>query len=155
MATTALPSHAYFEHFGAVRDIRLYIKGEPVKRDDGSIQCAELVKRLAGAPRTQPNNWKKGSELTANLIGSLAIGTPIASGWNADNFYPNGVSGQHAGFFSGVVKDKSGAVIGFKIVEQYRGVTEIVEREVYFDPKAHRKPDTYFHNGTSYATIQW
>lgn len=155
MANAEIASHSYFEHFGAVRDIRRYIRGEPYKREDGSIQCAELVKRLAGAPRTQPNNWRRGLDLTADVVESIAVGTPIASGWDAHNYYPNGASGQHSGFFSGVVKDKSGVIIGFTIVEQYRGVVEIVEREVYFDPKAHRKPDTYFHNGTRYATIQW
>jgi hypothetical protein len=155
MPAAAIASHAYFEHFGAVRNIRTFIKQEPVKRPDGSIQCAELVKALAGAPRTQPDNWKKGLELTPTVVESLAVGTPIASGWNAQNFYPNGATGQHSGFFSGVIKDKSGVVTGFTIVEQYRGVTEIKEREVYFDPQANHKPDTYFYNGKRYATIQW
>ncbi|SEK60725.1 hypothetical protein SAMN05216359_102372 [Roseateles sp. YR242] len=155
MSAAAITAHAYFEHFGAVLNIKTFIKKEPVKRPDGAIQCAELVKALANAPRTQPNNWKKGMALTSAVVESLAIGTPIASGWNAENFYPNGSTGQHSGFYSGVVKDKSGVVIGFTNVEQYRGVAEIKEREVYFDPKAHGKPDTYFYNGGSYATIQW
>ncbi len=40
-------------------------------------------------------------------------------------------------------------------VEQYRGVDAIKEREVYFDPAAHKKPNTYFYRGLDYATIQW
>jgi hypothetical protein len=155
MTTAAIATRSYFEHFGVVPDIARHVKQPPVLRDDGAIQCAELVKVLAGAPRTQPENWKKGTALTPAVVSSLQTGTPIASGWNAGGFYPNGSSGQHSGFFSGVVKDKSGAVIGFKIVEQYRGAEVIKEREVYFDTAAHKKPNTYFYRGLDYATIQW
>jgi len=51
--------------------------------------------------------------------------------------------------------DKSGAIIGFNIVEQYVKAETILMREVYFDPMAHGKADTYFYRGTDYATIQW
>ena len=155
MTAAAIATRSYFEHFGVVPNISRHVGEPPVLRSDGSIQCAELVKALAAAPRTQPDNWKKGTALTPSVVSSLQTGTPIASGWNAAGFYPNGSTGQHSGFFSGVVKDKSGTVIGFKIVEQYRGVEVIKEREVYFDPTAHKKANTYFYRGLDYATIQW
>jgi hypothetical protein len=152
---TAAPQRTYSEHFGAVHNPANLIDTTPVKRPGGTVTpCAELVKQEAGAPQTQPNNWKKGMELTPAVVKSLPVGTPIASGWTVAGFYPNEATGQHAGIFSGLVQEK-GVVVGFKIVEQYNNIEKIAERVVYFDPTAHGKRDTYFYNGTAYATIQW
>lgn len=112
------------------------------------------MKQLAHAPRTQPDNWKKGDELTPAYVAALQVGTPIASGWNAAGFYPNESTGQHAGLFAGALRDASGVVIGFYIIEQHTSAESILKRPVYFDPAAHKKPTTYFHNGRAYATIQ-
>ncbi|MBO9685447.1 BPSL0067 family protein [Roseateles chitosanitabidus] len=154
---TAVASRLYAEHQGAVHD-PMRFAGQPVipRPSDNAIQCAELVKELAGAPRTQPDNWKKGMALTPAVVASLTLGTPIASGWDARGFYPNGNTGQHSGIYAGVVLDKkSNEVIGFKIIEQYRGLLRIQAREVYFDPAAHGKASSYLNNGLGYATIQW
>ncbi|WAC72239.1 BPSL0067 family protein [Roseateles sp. SL47] len=154
MPAAAIVSRAYFEHFGAVPNPQTYVDTPVKKRSDGSVQCAELVKQLAGAPMTQPDNWKKGTALTAKVVGSLMAGTPIAAGWNAENFYPNNSSGQHSGLFGKPVLEK-GVVVGFTIIEQYRGLKNIAERVVYFDPASRKIKDDYFHNGSDYATIQW
>ena len=154
MPADAIATRAYFEHFGAVPDPERFID-KPVKlRDDGAVQCAELVKQLAGAPRTQPDNWQKGLALTAAVVATLAPGTPIASGWDARGFYPNNNSGQHAGLFNKPIVE-SGVVVGFTIIEQYRGLQFIQERKVYFDPVARKQRNDYLHRGAAYATIQW
>ncbi len=160
MATTpvkaeAISTRAYAEHFGAVPDVRK-LKGKALLTNaSGSAQCVEIVKQLAGAPSTQPDNWRKGVALTPEYVASLALGTPIATGWNAKNFYPNGVTGQHAGLYAGTVTDKGGNIIGFDIIEQYASAESIMLRTVYFDPKAHKKAETYLNKGRDYATIQW
>lgn len=143
------------EHLGAVPDIDSHV-GKPVKLNaNDSAQCAHLVKVLASAPPTQPKQWAEGTHLSAKNVEAMPVGTPIASGWD-DGFYPNGSSGQHAGFFAGALKNaKTGDVEGFYIVEQYAGLTKIARREVYFDPVAHKKKDTYFYRGGDYAVIKW
>lgn len=151
----AISTRAYAEHFGAVPDVRKLAGKALLLNASGKSQCVELVKQLAHAPSTQPENWKKGTALTPEYIPSLALGTPIATGWNAHNFYPNGATGQHAGLYAGTVTDKSGTIIGFDIIEQYVGAPSIILRTVYFDRKAHKKAEAYLNNGRDYATIQW
>lgn len=151
----AISTRAYAAHFGAVPDVRKLEGKRLLLNASGKAQCAELVKRLAHAPSTQPDNWRKGDALTPEYVPSLALGTPIATGWNAHNFYPNGNTGQHAGLFAGTVSDKSGTIIGFDIIEQYVGAESIILRTVYFDPKAHKKVANYLNNGRDYATIDW
>lgn len=145
----------YAEHRGAV-DKPLDYVGQPVYLNErDTAQCATLVKKLAKAPRTGGDAWQRGTMLTASSVLTLESGTPIATGWNARGFYPNNNTGQHSGIFAGAVKDKGGNVIGFTIVEQYSGLSEINERVVYFDPVAMKKRDTYFYRGGDYATIKW
>jgi hypothetical protein len=143
------------EHPGAVPNPIGHVGTPVLPNGAGRPECAELVKQLAGAPRTQPDKWSKGSALTATSIMALQAGTAIATGWDSRGFYPNANSGQHSGLFAGPVKDKAGLVIGFTIVEQYRGLTAIASRVVYFDPVFYKKKDTYFYRGLDYATIKW
>ena len=154
-ASKSKPHRVYGEHRGCVKDPLDYV-GKPVYLNEhGSPECAVLVKTLAGAPSTQPDNWQKGLSLTAANVTSLEIGTPIASGWNDAGFYPNNSTGQHSGIFAGAVSNASKEVIGFTIVEQYHGLDAIKSRAVYFDPVAAGKKNTYFYRGGDYATIKW
>lgn len=155
MATSA-PARSYAEHLGAVHNPSQLVDKPPLKRPGGTVTpCVELVKQKAGAPPTQPDNWKRGMDLTGKLVAALPVGTPIATGWTVSGYYPNNDSGQHAGLFNGAVRDKSGEVIGFSIIEQYNGITQITERTVYFEPAKHGKRASYLNNGLDYSTIQW
>lgn len=152
---TPATTRAYVEHFGVVPNVN-DLEGDPVLvNKSGSAQCVELVKQLAHAPGTQPNNWAKGLALTPEVVQSLKEGSPIATGWNASNFYPNQSTGQHAGLYAGPVRDQGGRVIGFYIIEQYARVTTIQKRTVYFNPEAYKIKPSYLNNGLDYATIQW
>jgi hypothetical protein len=149
----------YAEHRGAVKNPMDY-DGKPVYRNDAQrAECAVLVRRLALAPPSKPDNitpdgWQRGMGLTESNVGALEIGTPIATGWNALGFYPDHTHGQHSGIFAGPVIEK-GKIVGFTIVEQYDGRIQITHRTVYFDPVAHGYPEDYFHRGKDYATIKW
>lgn len=155
MATSARP-RSYAEHFGAVLNPSQFVGKAPLNRPGSTnTPCVELVKQNTDAPPTQPDNWKRGMDLTAKVVAGLAVGTPIASGWSAAGYYPNNSTGQHAGLFNGAVRDKSGEVIGFNIVEQYNNIVAITERVVYFEPSKHGKRASYLNNGLDYATIQW
>jgi hypothetical protein len=142
------------EHLGAVPDIKAHIGKDVMPNENGSAQCAYLVRILAKGPRTQPNRWQRGTNLTADVVATLPAGTPIASGW-IDDFYPNNPTGQHSGFFSRPAVDKNGKVVGFWRIEQHSKATEIGEREVFFDPVAAKKLDNYLNRGSGYATINW
>lgn len=153
---TSVRSRVFSEHLGAVLNPSQFVGKAPLKRPGStSTPCVELVKQNTDAPPTQPDNWKRGMNLTAKVVAGLAVGTPIASGWSAAGYYPNNSTGQHAGLFNGAVRDKSGEVIGFNIVEQYNGIVEITERVVYFEPGRHGKRASYLNNGADYSTIQW
>lgn len=149
------PARAYEEHRGAVQNPQALVGQAVVKNKKGDAQCAELVKVEAHAPNTQPHNWQKGTELTRENVDKLEPGTPVASGWDKQGYYPNNSTGQHTGIFAGPVKDKEGRTVGFKIVEQYKGLDKIKSRDVYFDPAAMKKPDTYYYNASQYATVKW
>jgi hypothetical protein len=154
------PLRVYVEHRGAVQNPLSYVGQDVILNANDSPQCAELVKKLAGAPRTVPDGvvadgWMRGTSLTESNVTNLEIGTPIATGWNDKGFYPNHPTGQHAGIFAGPVIDKAGKIAGFTIVEQYSGLDSIVSRPVYFDYVAARKTNTYFYRGKDYATIKW
>lgn len=154
-ATSAKPPRTYAEHRGAVKDPMSYVDTPVILNSKQSAQCAELVEALAGAPRTVPDRWQRGTALTEALVVGLEIGTPIATGWDQRGFYPNNPTGQHSGIFAGPFRDKSGKVLGFIIVEQYSRLTAIESRIVYFDPVAAGKKNTYFYRGRDYATIKW
>lgn len=149
------PARVYNEHPGAVQNPQALVGTDVVKNKKGDAQCAELVKVKAHAPNTQPNNWQKGTELTPENVDKMPPGTPVASGWDKQGYYPNNSSGQHSGIFAGPVKDKQGNTVGFKLIEQYRGQDKITSRDVYFDPAAAKKPNTYYYNAHQYATIKW
>jgi hypothetical protein len=145
----------YAEHKGVIADPE-HLVGQPVvKNKKGDAQCAELIKHLAHAPNTQPQNWQKGTSITAENVTSMEPGTPIASGWDKQGYYPNNSTGQHTGIFAGPIYDKSGHAVGFKIVEQYKSLDKIKSRDVYFDPVSMKKPDTYFYTAGQYATVKW
>ena len=150
-----LSSKHYSEHFGIVSDPLSKVGTAVILNNNGSPQCATLIKKLANAPSTGENNWKKGLGLNEINVSTINIGTPIATGWNSNGFYPHNSTGQHSGIFAGVVKDKTEKVIGFLIVEQYSGLETIISRSVYFDPISMKKKNTYFYRGKDYATIQW
>lgn len=149
------PPRTYQEHFGAVKDPLSYVDKAVYLNDSGSPQCAVLVKQLAGAPRTGDNGWQKGTNLTADSVDTLEVGTPIATGWNAEGFYPNNTTGQHSGIFAGPEKGEDDKTVGFTIVEQYSGLDTIKKRVVFFDPVSAGKKNTYFYRGTDYYTIKW
>lgn len=149
------PARIYQEHRGAVQDPEALVGQATIPNKKGDAQCAELVKVEARAPNTQPHNWQKGTPLTRENVEKMEAGTPIASGWDKQGYYPNNNTGQHTGIFAGPVKDKEGKTVGFKIVEQYKGLEKIKARDVYFDPTAMKKPDTYYYNASQYATVKW
>jgi len=155
-ARATTPIRIYSEHRGAVPKPLEYVgKDVYLRESDGSAQCAELVKRTAHAPNTAPDNWQRGTNLTPDNVGTIEIGTPIATGWDARGFYPHNPTGQHSGLFAGPEVTPEGDVAGFWIVEQYSSLSTIIRRLVYFDPVAHQKKDTYFYRGKDYATIKW
>jgi hypothetical protein len=144
-----LNGREYKEHSGAVDD-PLSLVGLP---SVGTGQCAALVKQEAEAPRTQPDNWYKRTDITPSAVVDLEVGTPVASGWNEKSFYPNNNTGQHSGIYAGPVYSKNGDVVGFKIVEPCSSTPIIKSGDVYFDPKANGKPNTYYYNASRYSTI--
>ena len=154
-AAPAATQRVYAEHPGAVANPEALVKQPVVLNKNGSAQCAELVKVEAHAPNTQPHNWKKGTALSPESVAQMVPGTPVASGWDKQGYYPNNNTGQHSGIFAGAIRNKDGQVLGFKIVEQYSSLNKIQQRDVYFDPVSMKKPDTYFHNAGKYATITW
>jgi hypothetical protein len=155
-AVSVRAARTYAEHPGAVSQPLDWVGKDALLRDsDATAQCAELVKRLAHAPSTQPDNWQQGIQLSADNVATIQVGTPIATGWDSRGFYPNAKHGQHSGLFAGPEVTPDGATIGFRIVEQYSGLDAITSRVVYFDPAAHDKPNTYFYRATDYATIKW
>lgn len=150
----------YTEHFGAVSDPASLVGTPMILNSSGSPQCAMLLKKFAAAPPTVPdgtiaNGWQRGISLTNTTVATLQVGTPIATGWNADGFYPNNNTGQHSGIFSGKFNDNNGNIIGFTIVEQYSGLDTIISRVVYFDPFSMKKKNTYFYRGLDYASVKW
>ena len=157
--TRAGTSQTYSEHRGAVKNPLDYAGDDLI----GNGQCAKLVQKLASAPQTAnwtpngivDNGWKRGTDLSPSNVSQMEIGTPIASGWNGEGFYPRNSTGQHSGIFGGPILDAGGSVIGFLIVEQYSSLTAIKKRQVFFDPAAHHYKNDYFHRGGDYSTIKW
>jgi hypothetical protein len=150
----------YREHRGVVKNPMQYVTQRTYLNGQQHAECAELVKTLAGAPRTGSYrdgdaNWRRGETLNDRNVTSLEVGTAIATGWTADGFYPDEPTGQHSGIFAGAFKDPQNRVIGFTVVEQWKGLEKIQSRVVYFEPAAHGQTDDHFHRGRDYATIKW
>lgn len=45
--------------------------------------------------------------------------------------------------------------MGFKLVEQHKGLDKIKSQDVYFDPATMKKPNTYYDNASQCATVKW
>ena len=90
---------------------------------DGS--CVLLVQAYARVPKHQL--WRQGPRVIEQ--DGLAIGTPVATFENG--VYPNWKTGNHAALFLRFGnKNADGTWASFWVVEQYKGLIAISEREL-------------------------
>ena len=137
------------EHFGAIPNIEAYVKTpHDAFKHGNEIQCVYLVQSLSDSGRTQDGHghgrWFAGTHMAPDTVGSIPVGTPVASGWDSEGAYPNGRH-QHAAVFL------RADATGFWVVEQYAGKPSIMER--HLDWVTNRTD--YFHDANQYYTIRW